>query len=329
MNDAAEEEQHASPVGLSTKRIEKARVLLAQAKHVEDVVGLLNEAEAMRVYTRRQDAASEAHADCWEIVQHARRTLGEICKKMPKAVAGRPKVVAATENLSPPVQISKNAALAELKISRQDASRWEKLAELPAPEFESRVKHGRERIMRDVKGDKVGSTSAASEYDGDQWGTPGDYIEAEREVFGRVLGHPVIDLDPASNADANNVVRATRFYTKEDSGLAVDWVARTVHLNQPYSAPLCAQFADHFVKQFESGRFEAGFQVVNNCTDTNWQQQLLARFWVCFPRGRIGFLHKGEPIKQNRQGQSIFYAGPEPEVFREVFSRFGHVGRPA
>lgn len=47
--------------------------------------------------------------------------------------------------------------------------------------------------------------------------TPSPIIEAARLTLGR------IDLDPASSVIANEHVGATRFFTKEDDGLSLDW----------------------------------------------------------------------------------------------------------
>lgn len=60
--------------------------------------------------------------------------------------------------------------------------------------------------------------------------TPPEIIEASRLVLGR------IELDPASNAKANEVVKADRFYSEPDNCLEHPfWEALTVFLNPPGS----------------------------------------------------------------------------------------------
>jgi hypothetical protein len=54
----------------------------------------------------------------------------------------------------------------------------------------------------------------------DEWFTPAKYIAAARAVLGG------IDLDPASNAIAQATVRAGRYYSKDDDGLAQPWHGR-------------------------------------------------------------------------------------------------------
>lgn len=50
-----------------------------------------------------------------------------------------------------------------------------------------------------------------------EWYTPKVYIESARLVMGE------IDLDPASSAMANKIVRARKYYTEADNGLTKSW----------------------------------------------------------------------------------------------------------
>jgi ParB family chromosome partitioning protein len=315
-------------VSLHTARVEEARALLAEVKSVDDAAELRNQADAIEVYHRRRAAASGAHADAWEIVKHAERRLGELLRELPTSPGGRPKKqlddaeVVVEETLRQSGKVTKGEKLKELGISTQDASKLERLADLPDDEYAKRIETGRARIAKQsTDPGSVTATSAASDHDGDVWGTPPEYLDAARTVLGR------IELDPATNLRAQELVRAERFYTAETNGLAQSWKADTLWLNPPYSMPLIAKFAGRWAESVSGGVFGSSIMLVNNATDAAWFHAALEVCTaVCFTKGRIAFLDADrQPVKGNSHGQAIFYAGPKLPLFRKTFGEFGAV----
>jgi phage N-6-adenine-methyltransferase len=160
--------------------------------------------------------------------------------------------------------------------------------------------------------------SATPGYDGDEWYTPAEYLEAARAVMGD------IDLDPASCAAAQEVVQAMRFFTKEDDGLVQEWQGR-IWLNPPYSAVLAPRFIDKLCAEYDADHLDEAVVLVNNATETAWFHCLLARFPACFLRKRVPFWRPGHNGGGARQGQVVFYLGPKVSAFWRVFSPLGVV----
>lgn len=141
---------------------------------------------------------------------------------------------------------------------------------------------------------------------------PGVYINAAREVMGG------IDLDPASCAEANEVVGAAEFFDAESDGLTQHWKGR-VWMNPPYST--MAQFCE---KLLESPDVKQAVVLTNNSTDTQWFQKLANRsVLLCFHSGRIKFWHPYAESFTPLQGQVFFYFGSRPHRFEELFGQFG------
>lgn len=174
-----------------------------------------------------------------------------------------------------------------------------------------------------------GNASQVTNNSGDnEWFTPGEYIEAARRVMGG------IDLDPASNAVANEVVRAGHFYSRSDNGLVQPWFGR-VWMNPPYRKgtendsvyPFALRMAD----AVSNGEVDQAVVLVNSATDTAWFHVMgEVASAVCHVRKRIRFWHPDKPEADTPlQGQTFFYFGTAVEAFRTEFLTFGWVLEPS
>jgi ParB family chromosome partitioning protein len=158
----------------------------------------------------------------------------------------------------------------------------------------------------------------------DERGTPTYIIEAAQSVMGN------IDLDPATCPEAQAVVQAQTFHTKESNGLAHQWQGR-VWLNPPYSHPLCQQFITKLLDEYDAGRVTEAIVLVNTSTG-KWYHALLERFPVCYPKhhprhpnARIEFVPlpgNNRGTGNNSGGQALFYLGTNVDRFFDEFSEF-------
>ncbi len=152
-----------------------------------------------------------------------------------------------------------------------------------------------------------------------EWFTPDRYVEAAREVMGG------IDLDPATHPTAQETIRASRFFTRQDDGLTQPWNGR-VWLNPPYAQPLIGQFAEKLMSEIKAGRVQQAILLTHNYTDTAWFHLAeAAAELICFTKGRIRFVDIDGEDCSPTQGQAFFYYGEQWEKFREVFAAFGFV----
>ena len=137
-----------------------------------------------------------------------------------------------------------------------------------------------------------------------EWMTPGYVVTMARDVLGK------IDLDPASSAFAQKVIRAERYYTKKDDGLLQEWSGR-VWLNPPYSRGLIDRFV---TKILASPNVTASLVLVNSATETHWAQELMCgATWVFFFNHRIHFMPPPGVERPDRPKypQMLVYRGPQ------------------
>jgi hypothetical protein len=154
-----------------------------------------------------------------------------------------------------------------------------------------------------------------------EWYTPARYIAAAREVMGS------IDLDPASSALANEIVRADTYFSKDvdPNGLGQDWFGN-VWLNPPYGKG-SGLFTAMLVAEFDADRVTAGVLLLNAYGfDASWFQPLWD--WpICFTDHRVEFYSPQHESGGPANGNIFAYLGPDPKRFAATFSEFGSIVR--
>ncbi len=163
-----------------------------------------------------------------------------------------------------------------------------------------------------------------------EWYTPARYIEAARAVMGG------IDLDPASCSDANEIVKAVRYYSIDDDGLAQAWYGR-VWLNPPYGKTNNKSTIERWIKrlinEYQAGNVTTAILLTTCDSDNQWFQ-LLWDYPICFTNHNVHFFkpdRHGKITKDSRSTQmfgTVFtYLGPHEQTFIDIFSRFGRIAR--
>jgi len=261
----------------------------------------------------RKQKLEEAQAIA-EAVLDAEVRLGELFATLPKNKVGRPSNIidSGVENLP-----KKSEVVSEAGFSQKQAERFQMMAK--HPEVVEQVKTEarenddivtREQVMRKITKPYITRTTGNT-----AWYTPKEYIEAARNVMGS------IDLDPASTAEANRIVKAEKFFTAEDDGLSQDW-SGNVWVNPPYSADLIVLFADKIVSEVE--HIDQAVILVNNATETKWFRKIVGvASAIVFPTGRIHFSQSDGRTGPPLQGQAVLYIGDKKDDFLSCFGKFG------
>jgi phage N-6-adenine-methyltransferase len=156
--------------------------------------------------------------------------------------------------------------------------------------------------------------------DSDEWYTPRYVIDAARKVLGK------IDLDPASCAEAQQVIRAMAYASKANDSLRdrYPWLGR-IWLNPPYSNPL--PWVEKLFQQYEAGNVRAALLLVNTTNSPQWARMLWqSEHRVCLLSRRIKFWRPDRPDgKGFDRDQMIWYLGKDPQSFADVFSEWGAI----
>jgi len=189
-----------------------------------------------------------------------------------------------------------------------------------------------------------------------EWGTPSPIIEAARMVLG------CIDLDPASCFEANKIVRAKRFFTKEDDGLKYEWRGN-VWLNWPFGdrenicKPNCTKktcikrgilqglntpvhisqdiqgnvgWVNKLMVEWKEGHIAQAMTICFALTSEAWFKPLKA-FPQCYLDGRTKYidLTTGLQVKGVSKGSCVTYLGHNVIGFEHYFRSLGDVMWPS
>jgi len=262
----------------------------------------------------RQSGAWQAEEQ--RLRDSANRARSESQKGIPRAVASERRPTDCGQTFTAPRARGSAIRAAASNTNRGAVERMDRL-ERERPDLAEKVRFGEitsSDAMREITRPHVANNTGNFE-----WHTPREFIDRAVAVMGG------IDLDPASNDEANRVVGAARYYTAADDGLSQPWHGR-VFCNPPYSQPLIQQFCERLVERFLAGEVTEAVVLVNNATETKWFQLLLsAASAVCFPAGRVRFWHPEKKSAAPLQGQGVVYFGENVAGFAEAFSDIGRV----
>lgn len=166
------------------------------------------------------------------------------------------------------------------------------------------------------------SATATARTQSDECYTPAKDLSRVRTVLGR------IDCDPASCAHAQRVVRARRFYTKAQNGLARRWRGQ-LWLNCPYSNP--KPWVIKLLASYNAGDVVESVSLFNSRTGSQWFDLMSSQAWRCEVRKRIRFWgpSTNKESGTGMQDHVFFYLGTNPDRFRAVFGEVGRIMPPA
>ena len=166
-----------------------------------------------------------------------------------------------------------------------------------------------------------GSNSGTQDYITPVW-----ILDVVREVF-----DGDIDLDVASSAQANTVVKAKRYFTAEDDALStgVQWKGNNVWMNPPFPAKGSPKnwmlwWLSKFIWEYLNGRIQCGMIITYAQMNTKWGQ-LLGQYPRWHPAKRVDYILPStmEGDRGVMKGSMITYIGPDPMRFATVCTAAG------
>lgn len=168
----------------------------------------------------------------------------------------------------------------------------------------------------------------------DEWNTPRDEAELIRDALDG------IDIDPCSNIQAQQYIRASTWYSKHMSGLSpahpwwMDGKPSNAYINPPYGRGeyRAAKFVERLIRELDAGTVARAITCLNvNSMPAIWFQNTVGKRAVAHLiwRDRIMFIRGGEEVSMNgkdaSKGTVLSYFGDDvgAERFKKVFEEKG------
>ena len=153
----------------------------------------------------------------------------------------------------------------------------------------------------------------------EEWYTPTDVIDKVHAVFGE------IDLDPASNPVANEIVKAKQIYTKDDNGLAQDWYGK-VFLNPPFGSDKISKFIDKLIGEYQSGNVSDAILLTESLSQPKWFiSAIRACDAVFMAADRFYYWDESNGTQRGWSKGYLFYFGSDRQAFYDTFKDDGTI----
>ena len=284
-----------------------------EVQDLKTIVKMQEQVEAIKILVKQTDGSLKTQNKCSRYRIFLEQKAGELYKQIPDESTRSFTQVTTPTN--------KQRFIEEAGKTRKTISKWAKEADIPKEkilEYENLCNKEGEELTSAGLLHSISPAHVSYSTGENEWDTPLEFIQAARQAMGS------IDVDPASNEQANKRIQADKYYTIKDSGLDKAWRGN-IWMNPPYSQPLITQFCNLLVEKYKNKEIKQACVLVNNATETNFFQNMLSTcIAICFIRGRVKFIDKegyssGAPL----QGQSILYLGKNLKGFIKEFEKFG------
>jgi site-specific DNA-methyltransferase (adenine-specific) len=233
------------PNDLIVTKVDRARMLLAEARDATDCKQVADVAKAAEVYARRQKLGQEAVEYAHAVVIDAQTMMGELLKAGPKNTGAKGRRGGGTRGSKKEPRVDAPSTLSELGIGKKESSDAQALARLKeeAPEAYEEVRTGKKKVSqarrvldREDKRKQMAAAAAAAPRNGEvAWEIRhGDSLVRLPEIEEASVPHILADSPYNVGVNYGSGVKADRLSDEEFLAWCRLWVAECVRVLAPH-----------------------------------------------------------------------------------------------